>query len=84
MSLEQDLLNLKSKGEQLNNLRVANQTKLQGLEQEKEKLLLEAKELGIEPTQIEIILAQEEKAIQAEVSKLGEELNRILDEIGKI
>jgi hypothetical protein len=84
MSLEQDLLNLKSKGEQLNNLRVANQTKLQGLEQEKEKLLLEAQELGIAPEAIEQILKSEEAAIQTEVSKLGEELNRILDEIGKI
>ena len=84
MSLEQDLLNLKSKGEQLNNLRVANQTKLQGLEQEKEKLLLEAQELGIAPEVIEQTLKNEEAAIQLEVSKLGEELNRILDEIGKI
>jgi predicted nucleic acid-binding Zn-ribbon protein len=84
MSLENDLLALKSKGEQLNNLRVANQTKLQGLEQEKEKLLLEAKELGIAPEAIEQTLKNEEAAIQAEVSKLGEELNRILDEIGKI
>jgi len=84
MSIENDLLALKSKGEQLNNLRVANQTKLQGLEQEKEKLLLEAKELGIAPEAIEQTLKNEEAAIQAEVSKLGEELNRILDEIGKI
>lgn len=84
MSLEQDLLNLKNKGEQLNNLRVANQTKLQGLEQEKEKLLLEAQELGIAPEAIEQTLKNEELLIQTEVSKLGEELNRILDEIGKI
>jgi hypothetical protein len=84
MSIENDLLALKSKGEQLNNLRVANQTKLQGLEQEKEKLLLEAKELGIAPEAIEATLKNEEAAIQLEVSKLGEELNRILDEIGKI
>jgi len=84
MSIEQDLLNLKSKGEQLNNLRVANQTKLQGLEQEKEKLLLEAKELNIAPDAIEATLKSEEAAITVEVSKLGEELNRILDEINRI
>jgi predicted nucleic acid-binding Zn-ribbon protein len=84
MSIEQDLLALKSKGEQLNNLRVANQTKLQGLEQEKEKLLLEAKELGIAPEAIEQTLKNEEAAITVEVSKLGEELDKILNEIGKI
>lgn len=84
MSLEQDLLNLKSKGEQLNTQKIQNATKLAALEEEKNKLLAEAKELGIDPSQIEIILAQEEKAIQAEVSKLGEELNRILDEINRI
>lgn len=84
MSIEQDLLNLKSKGEQLNNLKVTNQTKLQMLEQEKEKLLLEAKELNIDPTQIELILQTEEAEVQVEVTKLGTELNRILDEIGKI
>ena len=84
MSLEQDLLNLKSKGEQLNNLRIANQTKLQTLNEEKEKLLLEAQELGIAPEAIEQTLKNGEVGIQLEVSKLGEELNRILDEIGKI
>lgn len=84
MSLEQDLLNLKAKGEQLNNLRIANQTKLQTLNEEKEKLLLEAQELGIAPEAIEATLKSEEAAIQVEVSSLGEELNRILDEIGKI
>ena len=81
MSLEQDLLSLKSKGEKLNTLRVENQTKLQMLEQEKEKLLAEAQELGIAADQIEIILAQEEAAIQAEVAKLSVELNRVLGEI---
>ena len=81
MSLEQDLLSLKSKGEKLNTLRVENQTKLQMLEQEKEKLLTEAQELGIAADQIEIILAQEEASIQAEVAKLSVELNRVLGEI---
>lgn len=84
MSIEQDLLDLKSKGEQLNNLRVANQTKLQALNEEKEKLLVEAQELGIDPSQIEQVLKTEEAKIQAEVNALREEENRILDEIGKI
>jgi len=84
MSIENDLLALKSKGEQLNNLRVANQTKLQGLEQEKEKLLLEAKELGIAPEAIEQTLKNEEAAIQAEVSALQEQLDKVLSDIRAI
>jgi len=84
MSLEQDLLNLKSKGEQLNTQKIQNATKLAALEDEKNKLLSEAAELGIDPGQIEQVLKIEEAAIQAEVNKLGEELNRILDGIGKI
>lgn len=81
MSLEQDLLSLKAKGEKLNTLRIENATKLQGLEAEKEKLLAEAQALGIVPDQIEIILAQEEAAIQAEAAKLNAELTRVLGEI---
>ena len=84
MSIEQDLLALKTKGEQLSTLKIQNQTKLQTLNEEKEKLLLEAQELGIAPEAIEQTLKLEEANIQAEVSKLGEELNRILDDIGKI
>ena len=84
MSLEQDLLALKTKGEQLSTLKIQNQTKLQTLNEEKDKLLLEAKELGIAPEAIEQTLKNEETAIQLEVSKLGEELNRILDAINRI
>jgi trehalose-6-phosphate synthase len=84
MSIEQDLASLKSKGERLHNLRIENKTKLEGLEAEKEKLLIEAQALGIDPTQIEIILAQEEIAIKAEVAKLNDELTRVLGEISVI
>lgn len=84
MSIEQDLLILKSKGEQLNTLKIQNATKLVALEEEKNKLLAEAQELGIDPTQIEIILSSEELALQAEISKLGEELTRILDAVSKV
>jgi hypothetical protein len=84
MSIEQDLLSLKSKGEQLNTAKIQNATKLAALEQEKEKLLLEAKELGIAPEAIEATLKSEEAAIQAEVTKIGTELARVLDEISRI
>lgn len=84
MSIEQDLLTLKSKGERLNTLRIENATKLQGLEQEKEKLLIEAQTLGIAPEKIEETLQAEEAAIQAEVAKLNTELTRVLGEISVI
>lgn len=84
MSVEQDLLSLKSKGERLNTLRIENATKLQGLEQEKEKLLAEAQELGIAPDKIEEVLRTEEAAIQAEAAKLNNELTRVLGEISVI
>lgn len=84
MSIEQDLISLKSKGERLNTLRIENATKLQGLEQEKEKLLAEAQALGIDPSKIEDVLQAEEAAIQEEASKLNAELTRILGEISVI
>lgn len=84
MSLEQDLLTLKSKGERLNDLRVANKTKLEGLEQEKEKLLAEAALLGIAPDKIEETLKREEAALQAETTALDAELSKILDQVNGI
>jgi len=84
MSIEQDLATLKTKGEKLNTLRIENATKLQGLEQEKEKLVAEAQALGIAPEQLEEVLKTEEAAIQAEVTKLNDELTRALGEISAI
>ena len=84
MSIEQDLLNLKAKGERLVNLKVETATKLQMLEQEKDRLLAEAAELGIDPAKIEETLKSEEEAVQAEVSKLNEELDSILNDIRQI
>ena len=84
MSIEQDLLNLKAKGEQLNTLKIQNATKLAALEEEKNKLLAEAQELGIDPTQIEIILQQEEAALKAEVTALQTQLDTTLNDIRAI
>lgn len=84
MSVEQDLLNLKAKGEQLNTLKIQNATKLAALEEEKNKLLIEAEELGIIPDKIKETLESEELSIKIEVNKLTEDLNRILGEISAI
>jgi hypothetical protein len=84
MSIEQDLLALKSKGERLNTLRIENATKLQGLEQDKEKLLAEATALGIAPDQVEEVLKREEAAVQAEVTALDTELSKVLAQINAL
>lgn len=84
MSLEQDLLNLKTKSEKLNSLKIENQVKLQNLEQEKLKLLEECNQLGIIPDQIEQTLSIEETQLQKEMIELELKINGILDEISKI
>lgn len=84
MSLEQDLLTLKSKGERLNTLRIQNATTLKALEQEKEKLLAEAAALGIAPDQVEEVLKREEAAIQAEAAALDAELSSVLEQVNGI
>lgn len=84
MSIEQDLLNLKSKGEQLNTAKIQNATKLASLEEEKSKLLLEAQELGIDVSQIDIILSQEEAVIKTDMVNLQIQLDKVLQEINGI
>ena len=84
MSLEQDLASLKAKGDKLNTLKIENATKLHGLEEEKEKLLAEAAALGIAPDKIEETLRGEEAALQAEVTKLTDELSKVLEQVNAI
>lgn len=84
MSIEQDLLALKSKGERLNTMRIENATQLRSLEQEKEKLLVEAQALGIAPDQIEEVLKREEAAVQAEATALDVKLSEILEQINAL
>lgn len=84
MSIENDLLSLKSKGEQLNTQKIQNATKLAALEEEKNKLLAEAQELGIDPQKIEEVLKQETEALQTDMNKVKEEQQRILDAIRAI
>jgi len=81
MSLEQDLLNLKNKGERLNTLRIENATTLKSLEQEKDKLLVEAQALGIAPDKIEETLKREEAAVQAELTALDQEISKVLEQV---
>ena len=84
MSIEQDLLNLKTKSEKLNTLKIETSTRLSSLETEKQKLLDECSQLGIDPVNIEQILLQEETQLQKEVSELETKINGVLSELGKI
>ena len=84
MSLEQQLLDLKAKGEKFNSLKIENQIKLQNLEQEKCKLLEECNQLGLQPDKIGETLASEEVALQKEMTELSTKINGILDELSKI
>jgi hypothetical protein len=84
MNLEQQLLDLKSKGEQLGRLKVENSTKLSMLEHEKTKLLEECNQLGLQSDKIEETLANEEATLQLEMTELETKINGILEEISKI
>jgi hypothetical protein len=84
MSLEQQLLDLKAKGEKLNSLKIENQVKLQSLEQEKLKLLEECNQLGLDPANIEQTLKNEEATLQKEMAELSTKIQGILDEISRI
>ena len=84
MSIEQDLLTVKANGEQLNSLKIQTATKIQGLEAEKDKLLAEAQELGIDPQKIEEVLKQETEALEIEMNKIKEEQQKVLNAIRAI
>lgn len=79
MSIEQDLLNLKTKSEKLNTLKIETSTRLSSLEAEKLKLLDECNQLGIDPASIEQTLIQEEAQLQKEVSEIEIKINGVLD-----
>jgi predicted nuclease with TOPRIM domain len=84
MTIEQQLLDLKSRCEQLNTLKIETKTKLDGLEQERDVLLTECKELGVDPTAIEETIKNEEDRLQQEISTLSEQAEKVLDELSKI
>lgn len=84
MSVEERLVALKSKSDKLNTLRIETQTKLKALEEEKEKLLAECKELGVDPQRLEETVKEEEKALLYEISLLEEKIGKVHDALRKI
>lgn len=84
MSLEQDLLNLKTKSEKLNTLKIETATKLSSLEEEKNRLLAECQTLGVDPAGIEQAVKDTEAALLQEISTLTEQVNTVFDGLNKI
>lgn len=82
-NVEEMLSSLKRKIETINAKRIENQTRLQTLEQEKTKLLEECQKLGIDPSQLESIVASEEIKLQEEVNKFEGQVEIVYNEINK-
>lgn len=84
MSIEQDLLSLKTKSEKLNTLKIETATKLTSLEEEKARLLAECQVLGVDPAGIEQAVKDAEAQLQQEVATLTEQVNTVFDGLNKI
>lgn len=84
MSLEQDLLNLKNKSEKLHNLKIETTTKLNALEEEKNRLVDECKALGIDPANIEQTVKDTEAQLQAEIAALTKQVEEVLSGLNTI
>jgi predicted nucleic acid-binding Zn-ribbon protein len=83
MSIEDTLSSLKRKIELVNNKKIENQTKLQSLEDEKQKLLAECQLLGVDPQALERIVVEEETKLNIEVQKLEGEINTVYSQLEK-
>jgi predicted nucleic acid-binding Zn-ribbon protein len=83
MNIEETLSNLKHKIDSINTKRIENQTRLHSLEQEKLKLLEECQRLGVDPSQLETIVASEEAKLNEELSKFETQVGTVYNEINK-
>ena len=83
MSIEDTLSSLKRKIELVNNKKIENSTKLQSLEDEKQKLLSECQLLGVDPQALERIVIEEEAKLNIEVQKLEGEINTVYSQLEK-
>lgn len=83
MSIEDTLSALKRKIDSINTKKIENATKLQGLEQEKASLLAECQKLGVDPAQLEQVVASEEAKLNSELAKLEAEIGQVYDNISK-
>lgn len=83
MSIEDTLSALKRKIDSIHTKKIENATKLQGLEQEKASLLAECQKLGVDPSQLEQVVANEEAKLNQEVTKLEVEINSVYGQLEK-
>ncbi|MGM0501483.1 MAG: hypothetical protein ACQERJ_03045 [Bacillota bacterium] len=73
---KEEIDEIKKKLDQANNLKVRSETKLENLEEEKEKLLAEIREEGIEPEELE----EEIDNLESELEELIEKAKELLPE----
>lgn len=75
MTVEQEIVDLKRKLEEINTKRIQTTTKLAALEEEKNKLLEECKLLGVkDPKKIDEEIREQESKIAVEVEAIKREL----------
>ncbi len=75
MSVEQEILDLKKKLDDINTKRIQTSTRLAALEEEKNKLLEECRLLGVkDPKKIEEEIKAQEALIASELASLKAEL----------
>ncbi|MGM0369415.1 MAG: hypothetical protein ACQEP9_03240 [Bacillota bacterium] len=73
---KREINQIKEKLDQANTLKVRSETKLENLEEEREKLLTEIKNEGIEPDQLE----EEIEELESELQELIKEAKELLPE----
>ena len=76
MKLDQQINQLKEKLDELKTRKIQNETKLKSLEDEKQQLLQECETLNTDPKKIADVIANQERVVEAEMSKLQLELGR--------
>ncbi len=76
MNLDQQIVDLKQKLEDLKTRKIQNETKLKSLEEEKQCLLQECTALNTDPQQIAAVITEQERIISEEITKLQFELGQ--------
>jgi len=76
MNLDQQIVDLKQKLEDLKTRKIQNETKLKSLEEEKQQLLQECKALNTDPQHICTVIEDQEKIISEEIIKLQFQLKQ--------
>jgi len=76
MGLDQQIQELKRKLDDLKTRKIQNETRLKSLEEEKQHLLKECEKLNTNPKKIADVIIEQERIVEAEMTKLQLELGR--------